>query len=119
MISHLDQDSKLEDGAQPQIQDLVERRPDLRWIQRWLDAGGIELLLHLPEMLSPLLRQHEQRDIFARTAPSTSSAVTMTLLVGAPVDWIDHGRGLEVPTDDELAGQRRRWSADARRVRSR
>ena len=102
-----------------QIPDLVERRPDLRWIQRWLDAGGIELLLHLPEMLSPLLRQHEQRDIFASNR-STSSAVTMTLLVGAPVHWIDHGRGLEVPTDDRACGATP-WLVlqDARRVRSR
>jgi hypothetical protein len=49
----------------PRLRPPVERRPNLLSIQRRLDACGVELLLDLPQMPSLLLREREQRCVFA------------------------------------------------------
>jgi hypothetical protein len=82
-----------EDFAAP-----VEAGTHCFWVECWLHAGVMEPLLHRPEMPSLLLRQREQRDVFAREPLDFRSGHDDGR---AAVHRVDDGDGLEVAVFDE------------------
>ena len=79
----------------------VKRRADHLRLQRGLDSGGFELLLHRQEMPSLLLREREQGDV--------SLPEALDFLDGhddrrAPVDGIGDGDRFQVATRRDRLG---------------